>query len=109
MAARVFPAARTFVAAVEEEGVLGQPLVHTPYAADRRTYRGPYQLLYTTPAGRAGLGTRWELAPGALPVDGVEWLHPIPDMDLTSLAIRLPTSQRPLVASIIQQAAPAPR
>ncbi len=108
VAARLFPAAHNYVARVEAENFPGKPLPRGPYPADRRTYRGPYQLLYTTPAGRNGLGTRAGLVPDALPVDGVEWLHPDGDMDLTSLAARLPPADRPLVAYIIRQAAPAP-
>ena len=107
VAARVFPAAHAFVVQVEAEGLRPRfPRNH--YPADRLTYRGRYQLLYTTPAGRTGLGPRGGLAPDALPVDGVEWLHPEGDMDLTSLAARLPPALRPLVAEIIRQAAPPP-
>lgn len=109
IAARAFPAARDFVAEVEAEGMNDKPLPRGPYPADKRTYRGPYQLLFTTPAGQKGLGTRSKLVPDALPIDGVEWLHPGDDMDLTSLAARLPPAQRALVAEIIRQAAPPPR
>jgi hypothetical protein len=109
VAGRLFPRASAYVARVEAEGVMDHPLPRTPFPADRRTYRGPFQLLYTTPAGREGQGTASGLARGPLPIDGVEWLHPIGDMDLTSLAVRLPPSERPLVAAIIRQATPPPR
>ena len=108
VAARVFPAARLFVADVEHEGLLDKPFKRGPYPADRRRYRGAYQLLYTTPAHAKGLGTRMSLAPESLPIDGVEWLHPNDGMDLTSLAVRLPPGLRPLVAEIIGQATPPP-
>lgn len=101
IAARMFPAAKAFVARVEAEHMGDRPSAHAPYPADRITRRGPWQALFTTPAGKTGLGADWTFAPGALPVDGVAILHPDDDMDLDVLRARLPKADRPLVAAII--------
>lgn len=103
VAGRLFPSARTFVDAVAAEGLDDQPYVREPFPDDRITHRGASQALYTTPAGKVGLGTQSKLAPGTLPIDGIELLSRDGEMDLTSLAARLPAPLRPLVAVVIRQ------
>jgi hypothetical protein len=104
VAARMFPIARDFVKSVEAEGLRDTPFATGPYRTDRIVERSATRVRYVTPPGRQGLGTRARLAPSDLPIDGLEILKPGDDMDLVSLAMRLPPSERrfadPIVAEV---------
>ena len=101
-AARLFPVAARFVAAVEAEGIASAFPRGVP-PADRIARRGAYEVLFTTPAGASGTGTRYYLAPGPLPIDGIAILAADREHDLETMDARLPATIRPLVAHIIGQ------
>ncbi len=105
IAARIFPAARSFVDRVEAEGFLDKPLPRRPFPTDRLRYHGRYQAFYSTPAHREGLGTKSRLAADLSPIDGVETYYPQDDVGLTSLAVRLSPGDRGLAATIIDEVA----
>ena len=100
VAAMLFPSAARRVAAIEAEGVEG-PFRHGLPPGDRITRLGPYAALYTTGPGVRGVGTREELAPGRLAVDGMAVLGPSDYSDLQTMDARLDPAQRPLVSVMI--------
>ena len=106
MIAQAFPAQMDFVRRVAAEEI-GQPLPTGPVATDRIVRLRPLTVGYTTPAGRAGLGTDSWLAPGARPIDGVAILDPANgDMVLVKVDVRLPADQAGLARAILNAALP---
>jgi hypothetical protein len=103
--ALAFPAQMAFARRVAAEG-LGEPLPARPYPTDRMVRLRPDTVGYTTPAGRAGLGTGSWLAPGDRPIDGLAILNPEPgaagaEIDLIKVDVRLPAAQAGLATPIL--------
>jgi len=103
--AQAFPARLDFARRVAAEGI-GDPLPNGPVATDRIVPLRPTVVAYTTPAGRAGLGTDSRLAPDDRRIDGLAVLDPNGDMNLVKLDVRLPAGQAALARAILNAALP---
>jgi hypothetical protein len=89
MIARVFPAYKAFVTEVMDGfGTPRSEFPEGPYPADLLSYRSASTVVYRTPAGAEGLGTKSWLQKDATPIDGVA---------------RLPASLRWLAPAIIRE------
>jgi hypothetical protein len=101
--ARVFPAHKSFVERVIQEGL--EPASNFPfgkYPNDTLTYKGTSLVEDVTPPNAEGLGTASRLRPGDAPITGVEILSG-EDPDLTSLHMRLPPPLNNLKPYILNQ------
>lgn len=103
--ARIFPAHREFVESVITEGTLpAGSFPSGPYANDKLIYKTNEVVEYETPANTDGLGTQSRLKKSSDPIRGVEILvGKMPDLAVTSLAVRLSPDQADLISVIIQQ------
>ena len=100
--ARLFPSHRAFVRQVIREGMEpARNFPFGPYLADRLTRHGRSEVEFTTPPGRAGMGTVMDrLSPSGMPVSGMARLAT--QDGVTLLDVRLPAGSRPLTAAIIR-------
>ncbi len=112
--ARVFPAYKAFVTAVQNGGFLPSTtnFASGPYPTDRLNYLNRHAVEFTTPPNKDGLGTDFRLLKSSLPITGVEILTGA-DTDLISLSLRLPAEIAGLAPAIQHQvvreyAAPPP-
>lgn len=103
--ARVFPAHKAFVANVIAEGIeTAADFPSGPYPKDKLHYRSKEAVEYETPPQTEGLGTRSRLQKSDKAVTGVEILSgPNEELNLVSLAIRLPQGAESLARAIVQQ------
>jgi hypothetical protein len=103
--ARVFPAHKAFVANVIAEGMqTAADFPSGPYPKDKLHYRSREAVEYETPPQTEGLGTRSRLQKSDKAVTGVEMLSgPNEELNLVSLAIRLPQGAESLARAIVQQ------
>lgn len=103
--ARVFPAHKAFVANVIAEGMqTAADFPSGPYPKDKLHYRSREAVEYETPPQTEGLGTRSRLQRSDKAVTGVEILSgPNEELNLVSLAIRLPQGAESLARAIVQQ------
>jgi len=102
LAARVFPAARSFVDHVVAEGRLpASDFPSGPFPGDRLTYRSDHIVEYETPARSEGLGTFFHLSPTDRPVRGVAVFTP--DSTIRYVAVRLTPNLDDLAPVIIEQ------
>lgn len=101
IAARVFPAYKSFVDRVRKEGI-GGPLPTGPWPADKLVYKGKSIVEYTTPPRSSGLGTTSSLIQNDSPIQGVAILTG-PDTDLVLVEVRLPPALTGLTAAIVGQ------
>jgi hypothetical protein len=75
-----------------------------PYPKDKLHYRSREAVEYETPPQTEGLGTRSRLQKSDKAVTGVEILSgPNEELNLVSLAIRLPQGAESLARAIVQQ------
>lgn len=104
--ARVFPGYKAFVSKVIAEGIEAEAdFPAGPYPADKLHYRGKRILGYETPPQTEGLGTRSRLLKNNTPITGAEILSgPEQELDLTSLAVRLPPGSEDLTQAIVLEA-----
>jgi len=101
--ARVFPAHKSFVENVIQEGIEpASSFPSGPYPNDKLSYKSSEIVEYETPAQTEGLGTRSRLQKNAQPIVGAEILAG-ETPDLVSVALRLPAGQSSLMPIIIQQ------
>jgi hypothetical protein len=101
--AKVFPAHESFADRVIAEGIEpASAFPKGPYPHDKLTYLSREMVEYQTPANLEGLGTRSYLVKNGSPIYGAAILDP--DMDLTFLAVRLPSVMNDLSDAIIRQA-----
>ena len=101
--ARVFPAHKAFVQSVIAEGIEPASGFHFgPYPGDKLTYKNKNVVEYQTPPQTEGLGTRLRLQKNASPISGVEIITG-EELNLESLAVRLPPDMSDSKATIIQQ------
>lgn len=104
IAARLFPAARSFVEGVIAEGAApAASFQFRPFPADLLTRRSNTVVEFRTPGGGEGLGTENRLTRDEQPISGVVILLPAEEMDLVKLDIRLPPELRPLADAIVQE------
>ena len=103
--ARVFPAHRTFVRRIMNEGIDPSSSFHFgPYPQDQLTYKTKEIVEYETPANAEGLGTNSRLKRNDSPIRGVAiLLGPSSEPSLSLLSARLPPNLSSLTATIIQQ------
>lgn len=101
--ALVFPAHRSFVTKVIDEGI--EPATSFPfgpYPLDKLIYRSNEMVEYQTPAQAEGLGTASWLKRNDTPIDGAVILTG-EDPDLLQLSLRLPPGLNDLTPVIIRQ------
>ena len=103
--ARVFPDHKAFVANVVAEGLeTAADFPSGPYPSDKLRYRSKEMVEYETPPQTEGLGTRSRLQKSDRAITGVEILSgPSEELDLVSLAVRLPQNSEDLTRAIVQQ------
>jgi hypothetical protein len=102
VAARLFPRAQPFVQRVIDEGIVPKDQFPSrPYRADTLVRRSDFDVEFTTPARRDGLGTDLGLAKNDQPIAGIAILLPDGDYDLVMATLRLPPAQRDLVPPIL--------
>lgn len=103
--ARVFPAHKAFVANVIAEGIeTAADFPSGPYPNDKLRYGSKEVVEYETPPQTEGLGTRSRLQKSDRAITGVEILSgPSEELDLVSLAVRLPKNCGDLTRAIVQQ------
>jgi hypothetical protein len=100
--ARVFPAYRSFVDAVQaEDSSTRMAFTFGPFPADRLIYRSDRIVEYETPAARTGLGSYFGLRPNGQAIRGVAILTT--DSDLLHVAVRLPKEMNDLAGESIRQ------
>ena len=99
---QTFPSHRAFVRQVIREGMEpARNFPFGPYLADRLTRHGRSEVEFTTPPGRAGMGTVMDrLSPSGMPVSGMARLAT--QDGVTLLDVRLLAGSRPLTAAIIR-------
>jgi hypothetical protein len=103
IAARVFPAQKSFVDQVIREGIMSaSDFPIGPYPADRMVYRSARMVEYETPPQSEGLGTQSRLEKNGDSIRGVAILHG-DTPDLLQLAVRLPSNMDNIASRIIQQ------
>lgn len=101
--ARVFPSHTAFTAKVIAEGIVtAADFPFGPYPHDNLRYRSNEIVEYETPPQTEGLGTRSRLQKSDVAIKGVEMLSGA-DVDLTSLAVRLPLGSEDLIRAIVRQ------
>jgi hypothetical protein len=104
IAARVFPAYREFVLAVQKDfDAPGRSFEFGPFSGDTLTYRRANVVEFRTPPQSEGLGTYWYLGQGLRPVRGVAILVDPDAPDLVFLTVRLPVSVEALTDTIVGQ------
>jgi hypothetical protein len=102
--ARVFPSHQQFVRHVIAEGI--EPprfFPFGPYPRDKLKYLSKSKVEIETPANAEGLGTASRLQENSSPICGIAILLSEDDTSLVQLSTRLPTQQRYLTPTIIQQ------
>ncbi|HLW92843.1 MAG TPA: hypothetical protein VKS78_16290 [Roseiarcus sp.] len=105
IAARLFPAARSFVQGVIAEGIEPkEDFVFAPYPADALTRRSATVVEFATPASSDGLGTVGLIVKNDQPISGVVILLPASENDLINLAVRLPPEAQGLASVIVSTA-----
>jgi hypothetical protein len=100
--ARVFPAQKAFVQSVIDDGI--EPASYFPFGPfpkDKLIIQSDRIVEYQTPAHSEGLGTLIWLRADDSPINGVEILDE--ELDLSSLAVRLPPDLNDLASPIIRQ------
>ncbi|HEX3940608.1 MAG TPA: hypothetical protein VHX11_03910 [Acidobacteriaceae bacterium] len=103
--ARVFPDHRQFVRKVISEGIEpASAFPAGPYPRDKLTYRGKNIVEFETPANAQGLGTGSRLQPNSSPIRGVAILLSDGDISLVQLSARLPTQDRDLYSTLVEEA-----
>jgi hypothetical protein len=103
IAARVFPAYKSFVAGVIRSfDQQPENFPFGPHPADILTYKGKSVAQYRTPANSDGLGTYSWLEKNGSPIDGVAILAGEPP-NLLLIAVRLPADRAALAPAIIAQ------
>jgi hypothetical protein len=101
IAARVFPAQRSFVDKVIAEGAAPTRNIRFgPFPTDRLTYVSDQVVEFETPPLSEGLGTYFLLRPNNDAILGVEILR---DLLLRHMAIRLPQDMKDLAPAITSQ------
>lgn len=103
--ARFFPARREFIRSIEDMGLAVGPLPSSHDRNDVIEYRTSDFVRYTTRARRKGWGTRWQLQPNNVAVEGIVALIPRRDgPDLLEAKTRLPANLQRLTPIILSQA-----
>lgn len=101
LAARLFPAASSYVARVKAENLApAADFTPIPYSGDAITRHGDYEADFVTPPHQEGIGTASRLVPGPLAIRGFALLMPNDDFSLLTLSARLPEGSEGLVAPI---------
>jgi hypothetical protein len=98
--ARIFPAQRTFVDSVIEEGADAADFPLGPYPNDKLTFQSERMVQYQTPPHSQGLGTDSSLRADEYPINGVAILEGQAP-DLLILNVRLPPDMNDLAPYII--------
>jgi hypothetical protein len=101
--ARVFPAQKAFVQSVIDEGIEpASDYPFGPFPKDKLITQSDRIVEYQTPAHSEGLGTFTWLRANDFPINGVEILQD-KELDLVSVAVRLPPDLNDLTSPVIQQ------